>query len=103
MLAFGRTRRVAPLFLKGVLVAFVVNVAGARCARAGGAGAGAGAHAATLFGMDVVAWLLLAVRNERGQVAEVREPAGATRRWLWLVAFPVVAAILLLPVLFWRT
>ncbi|MGD8278648.1 MAG: hypothetical protein PVH00_11505, partial [Gemmatimonadota bacterium] len=99
---FGRTRQVAPLFLKGTLVAFLVNIAVLGALKLIRPAPGAGVHAAALFGLNIVAWALLAVRSLRGAAGDEREAAGATRRWAWLIAIPVIAAILLLPVLFWQ-
>lgn len=102
-LALGRTRSAAPLFLKGTLVAFVVNVGAFGLLKLVVPAPSAGLHAGLLCVMNLVAWGLLVARTGGGgpeQVGAALPNDG--RRWIWAAFIAVATAVLLLPALFWQ-
>lgn len=101
VLAGGRTRDPAPLFLKGTLVAFVLNIVAFGVLKLLPGPPGAGVHTGLLFVMNIAAWAALAARDGDPAGNDAAAPSGA-RRWTWAALIPVLTAVLLLPVLFWQ-
>ena len=102
VMAGGRTRDVAPLFLKGVLVAFVLNIVAFGLLKLLPGPPGAAVHTGLLFVLNIAAWGALWLRHGRGTETANPPAPGAAWRWAWAALIPVLAAVLLLPVLFWQ-
>lgn len=100
--AFSRTRSVAPLVLKGTLVAFGLNIAAFGMLKRVVAAPGAGAHAGLLLALNVAAWAVLALRVRGAGFSAAESAAGPARRWAWAALIPVLTTVLLLPALFWQ-